>query len=215
MITQILISSFIEKRIEEIQKILFRLEVNQNHPDLLYLNDSETLGVEAAKKIRQFLSLKPFQAKGRVVVLESAHNLTMDAQNSLLKTLEEPPTNSTIILGADSDTKILPTVLSRCQIVRIRNKGLRIKDKSYDIGKLVGSSIQERFEFIEKLDEKGGFLEALIGYFRKELAYQPGVFNLKFAKLLLNAEKWSNANVNIRAILEYLMLNLPKKNLRD
>ncbi len=215
MNSNILISENLEKRIDEIQKILSKLEINQNHPDLLYLNDEETLGVEAAKKIRQFLSLKPFQAKGRVVVLESAQNLTIDAQNSLLKTLEEPPSESSIILGADSDTKLLPTIISRCEIIRVQVTENRVQDKKdfkSAIEHLVEASIEERFEFIEKLEEKEGFLKALIKYYRKELAFQSGIGNLEYTKELLEAERWNKANVNIRAILEYLMFTLPSKN---
>src|SRR3989344_5690414 len=129
MNSNILISENLEDRVEKIKKILLNLDFNIIHPDLLYINDDETLGVEAAKKIRQFLSLKPFQAKGRVVVLESAQNLTVDAQNSLLKTLEEPPSESSIILGTDSDTKLLPTILSRCEIIRVQVTENRVQDK--------------------------------------------------------------------------------------
>lgn len=73
-----------------------------------------------------------------------------------------------------------------------------------DIEKLIGSSIEERFEFIEKLKDKESFLLSLVAYFHKKLPS-----NAEFVKELLQAEKWAKQNVNIRAILEYLMLKMP------
>lgn len=213
MIAKIVVSSSLDLRSKHLLEILEKEGLTNNHPDLLYLGDSEKLGVEAAKKIRQHLSLRPYSAKGRGVVLESAHNLTMDAQNALLKTLEEPPLEAVIILGVDKEDSLLPTVLSRCEVVRLeeteRQSGKEIKKFDQDIEKLIGLSIPGRFTFIEKLEEKEEFLGELIQYFREKLKKEPKKY-LKISKLLLEAEEWKKSNVNIRAILEYLMLEMPE-----
>ncbi len=219
MIAKILISTSLEKRIEEIEKILSVNNFKNPHPDLIYFGDQEKLGVGETKKIREFLSLRPYQAKGRAVVLITADNLTPPAQNSLLKTLEEPPEEALILLGVNSENSLLPTILSRCQTVILNDSegslanassnGLRDSSASYrnDIERLEKSTIEQRFSFIEKLEEKEQFLAALINFYREKLHKDPSL--VKFSKQLIQTEEWSSSNVNIRAILEYLMLNIP------
>ena len=224
MIARVLISPDPESRVKEINNSLTShlkgVNINSappNHPDLLYFEQSEKLGVEQAKQIRQFLSIKPYQAKGRVVVLEEAGNLTVEAQNALLKTLEEPPEETILLLGADSEDKFLPTILSRCEIITLQPERLQAKNAfTEDIQMLLGSTIADRFEYIEKLKDqraKEEFLHALVIYFRNRLIHSSsdrGTFGTKdFLKELLQAEEWTKANVNMRGILEYLMLKMP------
>ncbi len=211
MIARLLISSSIEKRVEEIKKILAShlTSGNTNHPDLLYIKDGEKLGIAEARKIKEHFSLKPYSAKGRMVVLENASPLTIEAQNALLKTLEELPEDAALILGATSDANFLPTILSRCQIIRLEDSTSNPNSKlefTKDIEKLLSANTEERFGYIEKLKNKDEFLKALILYFHQDLPN-----NSSFLSKLLQAEEWAKQNVNIRAILEYLMLVMPQK----
>ncbi len=130
MIARLLISPSIERRIEETKNILAshitrgliaQGSGNTNHPDLLYIQTGEKLGIAEARKIKKHFSFKPYSAKGRIVVLENAPSLTIEAQNALLKTLEELPQEAVLILGANSDANLLPTILSRCQIIHLEN----------------------------------------------------------------------------------------------
>ncbi|KKQ83326.1 MAG: hypothetical protein UT04_C0033G0009 [Candidatus Daviesbacteria bacterium GW2011_GWF2_38_7] len=77
---------------------------------------------------------------------------------------------------------------------------------------MLDSSFENRFEYVEKIKNKEEFLHCLVYFFRQEMlknAYKkPDV--LQFLKELLPAEQWAKQNVNIRAILEYLMLVMPK-----
>lgn len=214
MIVKLLISPALGSRREKVDAILAQVKLSKNHPDVLYFEEAETLGIEQARKIKEHFSLKPYSAEGRVVVLEDASNLTIDAQNALLKTLEEPPEGSILLLGASSDVSLLPTIISRCQMEYLpaRRGGpigkAEVGEKFYhDIAKLVGQTIEERFEYIEKLENREEFLKALVGYFRNKLHKDPKL--LEFTKELLRAEGWNKQNVNIRAILEYLMFKMP------
>lgn len=215
MIARLLISPSPDKRIEEIEKVLSSFGITKNHPDLLYFPQDAKLGVEQARKIKLHFSLKPYRAKGRAVVLEDAANLTVEAQNALLKTLEEPPPEAILILGTASDVKLLPTILSRCEIVRLqvtagpRRGGQQEINYTKEIEMLLSAKIDERFVYIEKLKEKGEFLQALVGYFHQNLSSH--IKDREFLAELLTAEERSNQNVNIRAILEYLMLVMPGK----
>ena len=203
MIARLLIAKQPDLRVGEIEKILSNENFSNPHPDLLYFPADSKLGIEQARQIKDHFSLKPYSAKGRIVVLEDASALTIEAQNSLLKTLEEPPLDAILILAAPSDAKLLPTILSRCQIIRIPDTSTQ---PIPSMGKLQELSIEKRFEYIEKLKEKKEFLHELTLYFRQKLPTEK-----EFVKELLQAEQWAEQNVNIRAILEYLMLVMPRK----
>lgn len=221
MIARLLISPSFDTLKEEITKFLAPHLTGgnsdyQKHPDLLYFTADSKLGIEQARKIKKHFALKPYSAKGRMVVLEDASALTIDAQNTLLKTLEELPTEAILILGASSDVNFLPTVLSRCQVIRLKETDYNLNgdDYSKDLERMISSSIEERFEYVEKLKNKEGLLHFMAQYFRQQL-YTPTLSLTRldaknFLQELLQAEKWANQNVNIRAILEYLMLVMPE-----
>lgn len=215
MLAKLLIHPNTVIRQSEILKLLQQSKINLNHPDLLYFTEDDKLGVEEAKKIRQHLSLKPYHGKSRAITLVSAHNLTLEAQNALLKTLEEPADTALIILGSPSEDNLLPTVVSRCQVIFINNQTTKTLEKSEieKIDRLLKMDMEERFVFIEGMDNRDKFLSALTSYFhsysRSHLG--GGKLNIEFLQALIQAEKWARQNVNIRAILEYLMLRMPSK----
>lgn len=182
-------------------------DTKTNHPDVLYFKAGEKLGIAEARKIKEHFALKPYSLKGRVVIIEDASVMTIEAQNALLKTLEEPPEEAQLILGAPSDANLLPTILSRCEIIVLSGRSEYNEYNNYKnyIEKLIGSDIEDRFEYIEKLKNRKEFLASLVSYFHEKLPD-----NLEFAKELLQAEQWARQNVNIRGILEYLMLKMPK-----
>lgn len=218
MLPKIFIHQDLGAREKAINEYLAQFGFSDPDVDLLYLKDDEKLGIEAVKKIREFFSIKPYQKDKKAVVAVSADNLTHQAQNALLKSLEEPPTNSIIILGVTTDDRLLPTILSRCQIININQKPDQSLTERFlkDINNLQFLSYEQRFEFIEKLEEKEVFLQALAIHFRKNLASHISSGNsnyLDFLKELIEAQRYALQNVNIRAILEYLMLKMPQAKL--
>ena len=94
--------------------------------DLLEISNEETdkisLGIEVSRQIINFLKEKPIERSAKGVIIHEAGSLTTEAQNALLKTLEEPPLTSFLILTTSKKTDLLPTVLSRCQIVSTRGR---------------------------------------------------------------------------------------------
>lgn len=76
------------------------------------------LSIESVRALRRDLALTSAGGQNRVAVISDAHTMTAEAANALLKTLEEPPAHSYFILISDSPDQLLPTILSRCQIVR-------------------------------------------------------------------------------------------------
>ncbi len=74
--------------------------------------------IEKIKNIEKEFSLTSFEKGYRVAIIRSAQKMNIAAQNALLKTLEEPPLKSVIVLVAENENSLLPTVVSRCQIIR-------------------------------------------------------------------------------------------------
>ena len=93
----------------------------RSHPDLFWVepkSQTAQLSIEAIRELKKEIALKPWEGKKRVVVLVEAERATEEAQNAFLKMLEETPLGSLIILTSVKSEGILPTVLSRCKMVR-------------------------------------------------------------------------------------------------
>lgn len=92
-----------------------------NHPDVRVVRvppEKRVIAIEAVRDVIAELAFRPYEGRRRVVIVDGAESLTSQASNALLKSLEEPPPLSTFILVADSPSRLLPTVVSRCRIVR-------------------------------------------------------------------------------------------------
>ena len=98
-----------------------RQVLSKSHPDFFWLARSEgknDITVEATRELDRKLSNAPFSAPCKVAVVAEADYMNIDAQNAFLKTLEEPPAKSILILLSEKTGDFLPTVLSRCRQVR-------------------------------------------------------------------------------------------------
>ncbi|RKD28829.1 DNA polymerase III subunit delta' [Thermohalobacter berrensis] len=73
---------------------------------------------EQIDKIQKSMRRLPYEGKRKVYILENIDKMTQEAQNSFLKTLEEPPTYAVIIMTVVNSNSLLPTIISRCQLVR-------------------------------------------------------------------------------------------------
>lgn len=93
------------------------------HPDYQYLGIPEgkhEFPIELMQEVIGHLALKPARGRHRVAIIDDADTLSEEAANCFLKTLEEPPPSSLLILLGSSPDRQLPTILSRCQLIRFR-----------------------------------------------------------------------------------------------
>lgn len=96
----------------------------EDHPYTLALGPEEAgkaIGIEAVRRLERFTNLKvPGKAAhDRVIIIEDAHLLSLEAQNALLKTLEEPPAGTVLILTVNHARSVLPTIRSRAQAIQV------------------------------------------------------------------------------------------------
>ena len=88
------------------------------HPDVVHVTPNGSLiRIDQIRDLVHMLSLKPYEAVYRTAIVSQAHVLTQEAGNALLKTLEEPPAKTLLILTASGRSDLLQTVVSRCQHV--------------------------------------------------------------------------------------------------
>ncbi|GAB4417242.1 MAG: DNA polymerase III subunit delta' [Anaerolineales bacterium] len=100
---------------------------SMQHPDLAVVqaeSEGGTLKVEQVREMRRTVVLKPYQSKYRVAVFLRFQEASEGAANALLKTLEEAPAHAILILTADTPEQLLPTITSRCEILRLRSAPL-------------------------------------------------------------------------------------------
>lgn len=100
-----------------------RRVASSQHPDVLIvqpIEDSRQIRIEQVRTLSEELSLTSHQGGYKVGVLTPADSMNTFAANALLKTLEEPPPRTLLILVASQPSRLPPTILSRCQQLRVR-----------------------------------------------------------------------------------------------
>jgi len=99
----------------------------QQYPDLTVVQseaEGATLKVEQIRELQHTLALSPYQARYRIALLLRFQEANANAQNALLKTLEEAPEKVILLLTADAAENLLPTISSRCEGLRLRPLGV-------------------------------------------------------------------------------------------
>lgn len=178
-----------------------------------------SIGIEDIKVIQQAIFLKPIKSKNKVVVIQQAELLTIPAQNALLKLLEEPPDNTYIILTTTNSNILLPTIHSRCQIVKMKahQKTTIPTSEAIDFTKITQLEIREALKHAEELakdkEQTLNYLRNAILYFRESMISpnQRKYYLCSTVKKLQEAYTIiQTTNTNPRIVLEDLFLTLSK-----
>lgn len=189
---------------------------------------SQSIGIETVKLIQKKLFFKPIKSKSKLIVIEDAQLLTPEAQNALLKVLEEPPENTFIILGTENKEALLPTILSRCQIIELEEEQKKLSEKTIDelnafIQNLPELSIGDKLKQAEQLakdKEKAiAWIENIILLLRQQLLFSY-TQSMKLNYTILNSQfstlnslqslhtLLKTTNVNPRFAIENTLLSL-------
>lgn len=188
--------------------------------------DQAAISIESIRQLQSQLSTLPFQAAKKTALIIEVQRATTAAQNCLLKTLEEPPARSLLILTSPDAESVLPTVRSRCRIVDL---GPMLPEKNAATDKIIIDLLKknrgQRLLWVEEnkkpLASREEVLNLLDGWLitlRQELTdpkdVRPHPFRanlyLQALQQILTAKKTiATANVNLRLALEVLLLHLP------
>lgn len=132
------------------------------HPDFIYVDGTDGIKIETAREVIKQINLSPSLSKYKVLLLSGAENLGIEAANAMLKTFEEPPADSVIIMTATSEKSLPETIISRGQKIKLKEipaedlKKIFFGDVSNEnLGKIISyseGSIGEVKKMIEDAD---------------------------------------------------------------
>lgn len=115
-------------------------EINEGRAiDLIEIDAASNRGIDEIRELREGIRFSPVKEKYKIFIIDEAHQLTKEAANALLKTLEEPPNHAIFILATTEVHKMIPTIVSRCQ--------------RFDFRKLSLQEIVRRLELVAKKEK--------------------------------------------------------------
>jgi len=198
----------------------------QTHPDFFIISpETDEIQISQIRELRKALVLHSFSARYKSVIIDQAEKMNREAASALLKTLEEPRGRTIFILICRSAEMLLPTIFSRCQLIKFYPKEpQKFFDQDKRIKEIISlnkSNLAVRFQYAKELsEEKENINEVLniwLNYFRniliKTINGQSKDYSLaKLNKIIKAIEQTnlliSSTNVNPKLALEILMLEL-------
>lgn len=129
----------------------------RNHPDIIWVTHEKPNSIsvdDIREQVNHTIAIKPYQSPYKIYIIDRAETMTVQAQNALLKTIEEPPEYAVILLLTENAQALLPTINSRCVILKLRN----IKDT------LIKKYLMEKLEIPDyKADVCTAFAQGNVG----------------------------------------------------
>jgi hypothetical protein len=188
------------------------------NPDyhLLDGRDKNSIGIEQMKELQQDMVYTPFKELVQIALIFDSGKLTTQAQNSILKTLEESSDTTVYILTASSEKALLPTISSRSRKIYIKET-IGQSTTFDDIHEFLSLTLVDKFLKLETISKSKGecldFLERVEGYFQDllESNINEGVdvtMLMEYLSLVLKTSKRIKANGNRKLMLENLFLQL-------
>ncbi len=158
---------------------------NSNHPDIKFINpEGNYLKIDMIRNIQREIIYKPYESDKKIYIINNIELLTIEAANSLLKILEEPPEYIILILLTDDVEQLLATIISRCQTIRfnkiskqlvidklITNYELK-SDKAKLIANLAGGRFDKAIKLVEDDDllaTRNDFIDFIIDLNQQDL----------------------------------------------
>lgn len=156
--------------------------LSKNQPDIIYVSHEKpnTISVDDIRaQINNDVAIKPYSSKYKVYIINEAEKMTTQAQNAILKTLEEPPAYAVIILLVSNVNTLLPTILSRCVVLNM---------------KPVRDALVKKY-LMEELEVPDYKAEVCVAFARG---------NVGKAKLLASSEEFENVKAEALSLLKYI-----------
>jgi len=178
-----------------------------NHPDVEVIEpEGSSIKIDQVRNLRNRVFYKCYESKFKVIIFDEADFLTIEAANSLLKVLEEPPENNIFILVTAEPQQLPETIISRCQQIQFQaipapiikeillTKYPNLTEQINLAANLARGSLAQG----EKLLQEGELMEK-----REEvIAFLKNIFNLSPSEIVLWCEKWDKDKKAVKTILE-------------
>lgn len=213
-------------KIQEESAQAFTKQYSIDPLDIIVINKKEnsdeeqskaTKGIALIRFVSEKLLLKPLRGKKKALIILEAHTLSIPAQNALLKTLEEPPESTIIIVTTDNPLSLLPTILSRCQ--KIEGKLSPTSEASTD-SFFLSTPMSHHIAF-QKAEELAKEKSLLLSFLEKEMIHLHSIL-MEHASDRAQSKKLyhilteclscyrliKTTNVNVRFALENLFLSI-------
>ncbi|HUW71614.1 MAG TPA: hypothetical protein VMV66_00235, partial [Candidatus Humimicrobiaceae bacterium] len=178
----------------EFIKLFFGNNIIQSHPDFIFIEPTEKeIQIKQIRDLNWRLSLKPFSAPLKAVIIDQAHLMNAEAQNCFLKTLEEPRGETLLILISEYPEFLFPTIRSRVEIIKfypvprkeiedyLKEKGIDEK-KSWLISQISQGKPGVVIDFLnypQKLKEREALINEIVELTKSDLN-----FRFQYAKKL-------------------------------
>lgn len=188
--------------------------ITRDNINIIEKKETATIGIDRIKEVISQASRSTLTGKLKAYIIVEAHRLTEEAQNALLKLLEEPPDDTIFVLTTNNVDLILPTVVSRCQVI-LEDENRTEKDSFEDISVLLDSDPIERLKEFDKQTDVKELIDKIQKYLQRQLrAYPDDKFQtracIESLVLVENSRQMVESNVARDAVGESLLLTLPK-----
>lgn len=159
------------KKVDYIQEFLANEKIDKFDVTTIGIESSKnqnSIGIDEIKNLQIKIFLKPIKSEKKAIVIKDSDHLTIEAQNALLKVLEEPPGHTIIILNVENIEHLLPTIISRCQIVTLQSDEIKFEDQEKrEIQELIADfstiKVGERLKLAERMSKDKGRTLDMVG----------------------------------------------------
>ena len=196
----------IDQQIDQICTFL-QTEISPNNPDLFIINQDTGWTIELTRQIKHFLSQKPFNHSHKVVIISQAENLNVESQNALLKILEEPGEGNYIILSTTKPAKLLPTISSRCQIIKLKNDFSLSNNQPLKILHQIQKDLATSEILSKDKTQVLPYLEDQLKIQQKLLVANPNPETSQLIQKIIKSIQMIEANVDPKSALDFLFLS--------
>lgn len=179
--------------------------------------EDPSIGIALVRQFQHQLILSPYNSPFLVGVIVKAERLTIEAQNALLKLLEEPPPQVKLLLETELPLVLLPTILSRCHVINLSlspdsSNTKQEKNIHREFELLRTLSPGQRMAYIDKQaitkDDVGQWITDRINALHAMLMNQPSAKITQNIRLCLAVQRHLAANVNPKLVMDMLLLKI-------
>jgi len=181
---------------------------DRNHPDAVTIEPEGTqIVVGQVREMQRSMVYRPLEGRWRAFILDQAHDLNPQAANALLKALEEPPDGNVLILVARSTASLLPTLVSRCQVVHfsplsISEVARYLQERGgWDVEAAQRAAVHSQGSIGKALSLKE---DPLPGLAAEVAGFLGEVAGLRSAQILERADAWAGGRKEVLLRLEFL-----------